>query len=262
MSTQTQSTIASRVVTPKIPLLMHRTGPFAPSDIPAEFVDAMHHSSRNLGASCLYYNDDACRKLVKQYFSGETMKAYDMLIPTAYKNDLFEYCVLYVHGGIYCALSQKIVIPYDVNKDGHDMILAEDRQVAYPNVIQISFMAIAPKSPFLAALIDQLTRDILARKRGRNHLDVTGPGFFGNFFCSFFQVHTIERGTHVYRDQWGKQYQICIPIREAGGSLIFHDGRLFCYTKSKHHEKLLYTNRNTTKYNVLWNNNALYTKGQ
>ena len=47
------------------------------------------------------YDDDDCRKFIKNNFPSNVVNAFDKLIPGAYKADLWRYCVLYIHGGIY-----------------------------------------------------------------------------------------------------------------------------------------------------------------
>ena len=38
---------------------------------------------------------------VKNNFESDVLYAYDSLIPSSYKSDLFRYCILYKYGGIY-----------------------------------------------------------------------------------------------------------------------------------------------------------------
>ena len=47
------------------------------------------------------FDDNDCREFIQQYFDISVLEAFDKLIPGAYKADLFRYCVLYIHGGIY-----------------------------------------------------------------------------------------------------------------------------------------------------------------
>ena len=50
-----------------------------------------------------------CREFIKVNFNPLVLKAYDTLIPTAYKADLFRLCVLYINGGIYGDLTQEFL---------------------------------------------------------------------------------------------------------------------------------------------------------
>jgi mannosyltransferase OCH1-like enzyme len=48
-----------------------------------------------------FFDDQDCRDFIVTHFPPSVLEAFDRLIPGAYKADLFRYCVLYIHGGIY-----------------------------------------------------------------------------------------------------------------------------------------------------------------
>ena len=48
-----------------------------------------------------FYNDDDAANFLSTHFPVEVKEAYDVLIPGAFKADLFRYCVLFIHGGVY-----------------------------------------------------------------------------------------------------------------------------------------------------------------
>ena len=47
------------------------------------------------------FDDNDCREFIEKNFNSVVLKAYDSLIPGAYKADLWRYCVLFKLGGIY-----------------------------------------------------------------------------------------------------------------------------------------------------------------
>ena len=47
------------------------------------------------------FDDDESLKFIKENFKKEVADAYENVIPGAYKADLWRYCVLYIHGGVY-----------------------------------------------------------------------------------------------------------------------------------------------------------------
>ena len=56
-----------------------------------------------VGVDCIHYlyNDDDCRAFIQKEYPPDVLFAYDRLIPTAFKADLWRYCVLYKYGGVY-----------------------------------------------------------------------------------------------------------------------------------------------------------------
>lgn len=242
---------------PKIPLIMHRTGPFQKDNIPNEILVAIDKSCHNLGVDCRYYDDNDCEKLIQKYFPPETLQAYQMLIPTAYKADLFRYCVLYLYGGIYSDLSQTVLTPYNVNQDNADLVIVKDRpHCGYQNNVQISFLASVKKSPFLKYLIQQLTKDILSKRKGTCTLDVSGPTYFGRTFCRYFGVKKIRPGVKIYQGLQQQKHKISMPFRFNGKTINFLDKKIFIQSKSKNHQKLVY--QKGVHYHDAWENNRIF----
>ena len=56
-----------------------------------------------VGVDCIHYLfcDADCREFIKNEYPPDVLMAYDRLIPTAFKADLWRYCVLYKYGGVY-----------------------------------------------------------------------------------------------------------------------------------------------------------------
>ena len=56
-----------------------------------------------VGSDCIHYlfNDADCREFIAREYPPDVLMAYDRLIPTAFKADLWRYCVLYKYGGVY-----------------------------------------------------------------------------------------------------------------------------------------------------------------
>ena len=56
-----------------------------------------------VGVDCIHYlfNDADCRDFVAREYPPDVLMAYDRLMPTAFKADLWRYCVLYKYGGVY-----------------------------------------------------------------------------------------------------------------------------------------------------------------
>ena len=81
------------------------------------------------------YDDTMCREFIKRNFQDKVVRAFDMLNPGAYKADLWRYCVLYIHGGIYLDIKYGCVGDFkliELTKKEHyvkDQILAGVRGV-------------------------------------------------------------------------------------------------------------------------------------
>ena len=248
----------------KIPYILYKTGPY---DIPNEELNKLFElNKKKLNVNkVFYYNDDECYDLINT-MNLKTKKAYNSLIPTAYKADLWRYCVLYKYGGIYGDLTQELMVNYDVNKNNADMILVKDRPVCHSkNNIQISFIAVKPNNNFIKYMIDNVTSNILSREKGTCPLDITGPRAFGRYFCKYFQVNSIELGLNYYSGLDKNTYKIDISLYMKNSDFIhnYHNNdSIFLKNKIDNHIKLLYKNNNSmknkNKYDYQWKHDIIY----
>ena len=63
--------------------------------------------SQNPDINHSLYDDADCREFIQLNFDEAVVQAYDTLIPTAFKADLWRYCILHQYGGIYLDIKFK-----------------------------------------------------------------------------------------------------------------------------------------------------------
>jgi len=59
----------------------------------------------------IIYNDKECEKFLSLHFDPKVLQTFRLLKVGAHKADLFRYCVLYVHGGIYLDIKTELISP-------------------------------------------------------------------------------------------------------------------------------------------------------
>jgi mannosyltransferase OCH1-like enzyme len=131
----------------------------------------------NPGFNYYYYNSYECRAFIRKHFPEKVLKAYDTLIPGAYKADLWRYCVLYIHGGFYMDCR---MFPYtsfeSVITDKTEFMTCID---VTPNMAYQAILGSVPKSPVLKYAIDKCVEHIEQDKKDTGDLGVTGPKVIG-----------------------------------------------------------------------------------
>ena len=128
------------------------------------------------------------------------MTAYDLLIPGAYKADLFRLCELYINGGYYCDITMVNIksLKYLEKFTNVDCILTKDRiSKVYENpddkyAIYNAFLACKPKCKIIKHLIKATVDNILKRNMGSGPLDITGPIFLGNVLKDYMYPNIIK----------------------------------------------------------------------
>lgn len=249
----------------KIPLVLYKTGPF--QKLPNNLSTLIENNCKKLNCEkYYYYNDEMCSNFIKYNFSSDIFKAYNSLIPTAYKADIWRYCVLYKYGGIYGDLTQTNLLEYDFNEKNCDMVLTKDRyelNCKSLTNIQISFMASKPNNNFLLFLIENISKNILKKDKGTCTLDVTGPKAFGKYFCIYFNTKKIPLGISYFKGLDNQEYKINIPFYMHDNDYIFNiEKKKFIKNKIKDHIKLIYKSdngiKNKNKYHYQWYRNNVF----
>ena len=179
-----------------IPHVLHKTGPFdCLDDVPQILQKSIAMSLASLEAGtgtsfrCNFNSDMDCQRFIATKFSGQVAKAYDMLLPSAYRADLWRLAVLYEEGGYYSDIGQRIMLPAMTVRDKRcgdrdpDLFVVADSPM---RGVQLSFIACRPRLPFIRFALEHMAEQVLRRELGRNHLDITGPCALLRHFLAFF----------------------------------------------------------------------------
>ena len=224
------------IVKDKIPLIIHKTGPDNYNNLSKVLLNNFNKTKlQNPDYKIIYYDDNDCYNLIKTNFKSDILWAYEKLKPTAYKADLFRYCVLYLYGGIYSDLTQTFLTPLnniiDHNKD--KLILCSDWGID----IQISFICTIPKNNIFIKVIDEIIKNCKNNYYGDHFLSVTGPKLFKNILDKYDTTYIIK-------------------LFQTDGFLIDKNGKKIIKCKHKDHHKIVYSKKK--HYAELWKNKDIY----
>lgn len=231
-----------------IPKILHKTGPFPKSQLTPDIQQLLKETiDKNPGFQLKYYDDKKCREIIGKNFRNEILHAYDALKPGAYKADLFRYCILYLHGGIYSDLTQVFELSFseiiDFKKDV--LVLVEDKNFVKCKKpgIQINFIVARPRLGIFLDAINKIAENVKYKNYGNCSLEPTGPILFRNVF----EVSNLKDKARI------PFLQITEPSR-----VISKDtGKVFFNNKSRNHDENI-NKKKSTAYNVLWNDRDIY----
>jgi mannosyltransferase OCH1-like enzyme len=135
--------------------------------------------SNNPAFKYYLYDDNDCRNFIKDNFSSDILNAYDKLIPGAYKADLWRYCILYKHGGIYLDIKYEIINGFkfiNLTEKEH-WVLDMDK-----NGIYNALMVCQPGNNILLLAISRIVENVRNKFYGCSPLEPTGPLLLANYF--------------------------------------------------------------------------------
>ena len=113
--------------------------------------------------------------------------AFDMVVPHAFKADMFRYCALYTTGGVYADDDLDVVVPFEALVQSHPgkLLLIEDTHFINlwslaPRVVRHAMwnafmVAREPGSDVLHCALAVSTSNVLMRKGRLGPLQLTGP---------------------------------------------------------------------------------------
>ena len=128
------------------------------------------------------YDDDMCREFIENNFSAEVVWAFDKLKPGAYKADLWRYCILYTHGGIYLDIKFKCINNFKLIQCTDREYWVKDRKRNVNGIYQ-AFMVTFPKNKILYDAIQQIISHCKSTDyTNLNPLAVSGPSLLGQYF--------------------------------------------------------------------------------
>ena len=127
------------------------------------------------------FNEKECSKFIKNNFGDDVYDAYVRLIPYAYKCDLWRYCVLYIHGGIYLDIGFFTINNFKfidiIDKEHYVQDIKESGYGIWNGLIIVK-----PNNPILLSIINNIVQNVNIQFYGETTLSPTGPLLFKNNF--------------------------------------------------------------------------------
>ena len=238
-----------------IPKVIYKTGPFRENNLPQEIKDIFNKTiEMNPNHELIYFDDQQCEEFIIKNFNNRVLKAYKTLVPSAYKADLFRYCLLYQKGGIWSDFSQEFYLPIEtfIDHENDELILVDGGFIpcAEKKGVEISFMASKPKNSIYLKAIQKVIENIESDYYGCSSFNPTGPIMF--------------RGLVEHHNT---QYKLGFEFRRFGGDngvedfIFYGDDKLVLKTRSSNHKKYLYYGINEkSHYSRLHEEKKIYKK--
>lgn len=202
-----------------------------------------------------YYTTEDCRVFIRDNFSSRILKAYDTLIPGAYKADLWRYCVLYINGGVYADSAMVCLEPINSYLESEDELMIPV-DGGYNGGLYNAFICCTPQHYLIKEVIEEVLRRIEAREYGHRDLYPTGPVALGDTLNKIRGNQSGERFIKGVKDNI--RILTRCSIGKSVGMVYDLKSREVINTKYKDHlaEKRLWSNLPT--YALLWKQKKIY----
>lgn len=196
-----------------------------------------------------FFNDTQRREFLKVTFLPKVIEAYDMLVPGAFKADLFRYGYLFIHGG--CYFDDKIIARESLRniiRPDDELILCED--VDSDSILN-SIIMTAPQNFLFLKLLLTACDNILSRQMN-DMLSLTGPKLMYAIFKPFLSSQQVRFKHTVVNNDFSSYKNFLITDQES-------QKLLFSKTTQ---ESLTTFCRDPNHYRQLWNRNEIFYKNK
>lgn len=189
------------------------------------------------------YNDAMCRDFIQEHFDEDVLWTFDKLKPGAYKADLWRYCVLYIHGGIYLDIKMKSVDKFKLIELTYKEYFPQDRFCDNTYGIWQGLLVCLPHNEILYKSIMLVCNNVKHNIYGISALAITGP----HMICQFINVSDIKQSPIRFDIK---------PNDTSSSLLYFHSKLILCNYDDYRHESIYSINK--SHYSWLWDNRDIY----
>lgn len=192
------------------------------------------------------FDDADCLDFIQTNFKEDVVEAYERLIPGAYKADLWRYCVLYIHGGIYMDMKMSCVGDFrliELTKQEH-YVMDRPQPSFMKNHIGIynAVMIQKPRNPLMMDCILEIVENVKNLEYGYSALYPTGPGMLGVLYQEKKKKYGLPE-IDLFHDSHRE------TIRYKNRTILEH------YPE---YRKEQLNHQNELHYSVLWMKNSIY----
>ena len=209
------------------------------------------------------WRDAQVRQFIDERFGAVVRKAYDTLVPFAYKCDLARYCLLHAHGGWYVDVGVKMRATISAAENVYMIYFRDLGEVgASPfrgtcNCVT-GLMYSRPQSPILQDAIDQVVANCERAFYGVSPLCPTGPVVFGRAIAKYDPDARHVVGDFMPLTPLFPQRNLCFVL-PSGSIVAEHKTMWMPATKPGRFTE--FAGSGTNDYALLWQARAVY-RGQ
>jgi mannosyltransferase OCH1-like enzyme len=188
------------------------------------------------------FDENDCYNFISDNFDNSVLEAYNTLVPSAYKSDLWRYCVLYINGGIYFDIKFYCVNDFKLTALTEKEYFVRDLEESGGGTLN-GLMSVKPKNEIMLKCIRQIVENVKNTYYGNGCLDPSGPGLLSKYFTKK-EKENLE--LHFSRIHVKNLVNECVVVFNNVTILRQYSG--YRYDQTKKH------------YSELWNEKEIYNK--
>ena len=193
------------------------------------------------------FDESDCREFIDRYFDKSVLHAYDTLIPSSYKSDLWRFCVLHKCGGIYMDIKYKCASGFKLIElcEKEHFVMERNNIDWEPGTFGIytALIAVKPYNNIIGKCIKRIVENVSNKYYGFNALYPTGPGLLGYVYFKNKTEEDVENEIQVFFSNTQRR-------------IIYKNASILEVYPEYRSEQLIY--QNDLHYSKLWENSNIY----
>ena len=248
-----------------IPSRLFVTGPFPVHELP-ESIRQNLDTWRKHGPSDLsihWFDDAAAEAWIKTEYP-QYLDDYNVLVPGAYKADLWRLLVIYTYGGVYADAGLSLLEPiWDMFRAAplmlvHDRVEIDGRKL--DRMLWQGLFGAVAGHPVIKSMIDKVVQNIRARSYGKHLLDITGPLAVDKAAAHAFGKARMAQLVNSKGNWIPGHHGDVLLFGTLTGKIIFTAGNqdVIDVQKNKEYRNVMYESRRVPQYAEYWLRRQVY----
>ena len=192
------------------------------------------------------YDDKMCIDFIREYFDDSVIWAFDKLKPGAYKADLWRYCVLYIHGGIYLDIKMYSVNNFKLIQLTDQEYFPKDRFCNNIHGIWQGLLVCLPHNIILYKSIMLICQNVKNNVYGPSALSITGP----HMICNFIKLCNIQNSPIRFDIDYNS-------VASNSTSMLYLNNKLILRNYEEYRNDSIFST-NRSHYSSLWTTVNIY----
>jgi mannosyltransferase OCH1-like enzyme len=223
------------------------------SVLPSKMKEAvMNIRKNNPEFEYIFHDDNQCREFIANHFPDMVLYAFDNLVPGPYKADIWRYCVLYIHGGIYLNINFEPVDNFKLLEFVDQEYFVLDRYInginndAFKIGIYNGLIAVKPKNEILKLALNQIIKTVISKNYAISPLHVSGSGLLGSL------IHKSEDEYSDFYDNYK------LKLSKCGNYIVNNQDGTNLLKSYNTYRQEQYKNQKNLHHDVLWTDKKIY----
>jgi mannosyltransferase OCH1-like enzyme len=172
------------------------------------------------------YNDEDRRNFIMQNFEKDVLKAYDSLIPGAFRADLWRYCIMYKKGGIYLDIKFSTINNFKLINLTNDEYFGRDIEASGGGVFN-ALIICKPGNLKMLNSINNIVENTKNKYYGDSALEPTGPLLLKKQFSENELSQLTLIGLSLNTDDLPRKCptEVCITMNDSPILASYHEYR-------------------------------------